>query len=124
MLSNLLGAVALIGVILITAWYFLPGQEAATEEMPLLADVARGPFIFSAVNVFPEQVQELMKNPRGLIVDFANYDISDENGRNFAFTSRDVLDRTAGITFDLGDGRVESYRVATATDKHSVGRLW
>ena len=43
-LSNLLGAVALIGVILLTAWYFLPSQQVATEEMPLLADVVRGLF--------------------------------------------------------------------------------
>ena len=48
-------------------------------------------------------IQELMKNPRGFLVQLANYDITDEEGRNFAFTSREVLDRTAGITFDLGD---------------------
>ena len=80
-----------------------------------LGDPSRGPFVFNAVSVFPQQVQELMKNPRGLVVQLANFDITDELGRNFAFSSKDVLDRTAGITFDLGDGRVENYRVATAS---------
>ncbi len=81
-----------------------------------LGDPSRGPFVFDTASVFPQQVQELMKNPRGLVVQLANFDITDSEGRNFAFTSQEVLDRTAGVTFDLGDGRVESYRVATAGD--------
>lgn len=83
-----------------------------------LGDPARGPFVFSTGtnSVFPQEIQELMKNPRGLIIQLANFDIVDQDGNNFAFTSQEVLDRTAGITFDLGDGRVESYRVATATE--------
>jgi hypothetical protein len=85
-----------------------------------LGDSARGPFVFQTVSVFPRQVEELLKSPRGLVVKLANFDITDEAGRNFAFTSRDVLDRTAGISFDLGDGRVESYRVAT-TSLHEPG---
>ncbi|MEM1181773.1 MAG: hypothetical protein AAGM22_25740 [Acidobacteriota bacterium] len=80
-----------------------------------LGDPARGPFVFTAVSVFPQQVEELMKNPRGLLVSLANFDITDEAGRSFSFISQDVLDRTAGLTFDLGDGRVESFRVATAS---------
>ncbi len=80
-----------------------------------LGDPSRGPFIFKTVSVFPQQVQELMKNPRGLVVQLANFDITDNDGNNFAFTSQEVLDRTAGLTFDLGDGRVESFRVATAS---------
>ena len=80
-----------------------------------LGDPSRGPFVFKTVSVFPQQVQELMKNPRGFVTQLANFDITDNEGNNFAFTSQEVLDRTAGITFDLGDGRVESYRVATAS---------
>lgn len=85
-----------------------------------LGDPSRGPFVFKTVSVFPQQVQELMKNPRGLVVQLANFDITDEQDRNFAFTSREVLDRTAGISFDLGDGRVETYRVATASSHDPV----
>ncbi|MEM7081661.1 MAG: hypothetical protein AAF465_02925, partial [Pseudomonadota bacterium] len=80
-----------------------------------LGDPSRGPFVFKTVSVFPQQVQELMKNPRGFVIQLANFDITDALGTNFAFTSRDVLDRTAGISFDLGDGRVENYRVATSS---------
>ena len=86
-----------------------------TINIGALGDSVRGPFVFKTISVFPQQVEELMKSPRGLVVKLANFDITDEAGRNIAFTSRDVLDRTAGITFDLGDGRVESYRVATAS---------
>jgi hypothetical protein len=80
-----------------------------------LGDPSRGPFVFKTASVFPQQVQELMKNPRGLVIQLANFDITDNEGNNFAFTSQEVLDRTAGVTFDMGDGRVESYRVATAS---------
>lgn len=54
-----------------------------------------------------------MKNPRGLIVKLANFDITDELGRNFAFTSQTVFDRTAGLSIDYGDGRLDTFRIAT-----------
>jgi len=92
-------------------------ESLGSVNLGALGDTSRGPFVFatSQESVFPQQVQELMKNPRGLVVQIANFDITDELGRNFSFTSRDVLDRTAGITFDMGDGRTETYRVATAS---------
>lgn len=80
-----------------------------------LGDTARGPFVFKAVDVFPQQVEELMKSPRGLLVSLANFDITDEKNRNYSFISQEVLDRTVGLSFDMGDGQVESYRVATAS---------
>ncbi len=82
----------------------------------------RGPFIFNAVQIFPQQVEDLLKNPRGLIVKLANYDITDEFGRNFAFTSQEVFDRTAGITIDYGNGQIDSFRVATHSTFDSRGR--
>ncbi|MEM8932737.1 MAG: hypothetical protein AAGE94_16250, partial [Acidobacteriota bacterium] len=90
-------------------------SELDSVHIGALGDPERGPFVFETVSVFPQQVQELMKSPRGLVLELANFDITDELGRNFAFVSQDVLDRTAGLVFDLGDGRVESYRVATAS---------
>ena len=90
-------------------------SELDTVNIGALGDPARGPFVFSTTSVFPQQVEELLKNPRGLVVQLANFDIADEAGRNFAFVSQEVLDRTAGITFDMGDGRTESYRVATSS---------
>lgn len=82
----------------------------------------RGPFVFNAVQIFPQQVEDLMKNPRGLIVKLANYDITDEFGRNFAFTSQEVFDKTAGITIDYGNGQVDSFRVAVNSTFDGNGR--
>ncbi len=75
----------------------------------------RGPFIFENTEIFPNLAQDLLREPRSIIFDIANFDIEDEFGRNFAFTSEEINDVTAGISIDFGDGRVESYRVATAS---------
>lgn len=77
---------------------------------PLITE--RGPFIFSADEVFVSQVQELMKSPAGVFIKVANFDITDEFDRNFAFTSQEIFDRTAGIVIDFGDGTIERARVA------------
>src|SRR5262249_6292909 len=82
----------------------------------------RGPFIFKNDTIFPNLVESLMADPRGLVFKISNFDISDELGRNFAFTSQDVFDRTGGLTIDYGgsdsnhDGEgdlTEYFRVAT-----------
>jgi|GEM_PF-624880 len=75
----------------------------------------RGPFIFENAEIFPNLALDLLREPRSIIFDIANFDIEDEFGRNFAYTSEEINDVTAGITIDFGDGRVESYRVATAS---------
>jgi hypothetical protein len=48
----------------------------------------RGPFIFSNDTIFPNLIERLMQNPRGLVFKIANFDITDEFGRNFAFTPK------------------------------------
>lgn len=63
----------------------------------------------------------MLKSPRGLIVEPVNFDVTDELGRSFAFTSEEILGRTAGISIDYGDGRTESYRVATASEFDASG---
>ena len=75
----------------------------------------RGPFVFENREIFPSLVEDLLRSPRGLIFKVANFDIEDELGRNFAFASQEVNDRTAGLTIDFGNGKVETYRVATAS---------
>lgn len=72
----------------------------------------RGPFIFESREIFPSLVEDLLKNPRGLVFKVANFDVEDEFDRNFAFTSQKVNDRTAGLTIDYGNGKVDRYRVA------------
>ncbi len=76
-------------------------------------DPERGPFIFESTGAYPNLVEELMKDPQGLVYRVVNFDILDEFGRNFVFSSQEINDRTAGITIDFGEGEVEKYRVAT-----------
>lgn len=73
-----------------------------------------GPLVFDNRNVFPKTLEELMRSPRGLVFKVANYDMQDESGRNFAFSSLDTYDRTAGLTIDYGDGTVDRHRIATS----------
>lgn len=88
---------------------------------------ARGPFIFSNDLIVPQLVEDLMKNPRGLVFAISNYDISDELGRNFAFSSQEVAERTAALVIDFGsydsDGDnegdlTEYHRIATSAGRH------
>lgn len=78
--------------------------------------------VFANREVFPETVEALMKDPRGLLFQVANFDITDELGRNFAYTQQEITDRTASITIDYGDGRVESHQVATYAGYDVDGR--
>ena len=88
----------------------------------------RGPFVFASDQVFPALVQNLMIDPRGLVFKVANYDLTDERGRNFAFSSQDINDRTAPLVIDFGfgdadagvGGTTERYRVATSGGRVAV----
>ncbi|MBV1877403.1 MAG: Ig-like domain-containing protein [Pseudomonadales bacterium] len=77
-------------------------------------DQAKGPFIFTNTELFPNLVETLMRNPTSLVFKVVNYDIVDEYERNFAFASQLARDRTSGITFDFGELGSESYYVATS----------
>ncbi len=74
----------------------------------------RGPFRFSSNDAFPALVESLMANPRGVVFRVANYDITDEFGRNFAFVEQDVNDRTAFLEINYaGNLPLERYQAAT-----------
>ena len=86
----------------------------------------RGPIILSSATVFPQQIEDLMRSPRGLIFEISNFDIVDELGRNFVFTSQEIVDRTATLVIDNGsfdedgDGAgdlTEYVRVATGSGR-------
>lgn len=86
----------------------------------------RGPLVFVADQVFPALVEQLMRDPTGLVFKISNYDLTDEFGRNFAYTSQEINDRTATVVIDYGgvsssgDGRgVDTERLKVAT---SAGR--
>ncbi len=70
---------------------------------PFVTD--RGPLIFSNTTIVPSLVESLMANTSGLIFRISNYDIINEDGRNFAFVSQDVVERTAGLILDYGGAR-------------------
>ncbi len=90
----------------------ITGQPAVFNIGP--ADAPRGPIIFSSRDVFPNLVEDLLRSPRGLLFKLANFDITDEFGRNLAFTSQEAHDRTALLTVDKGDGHPpEKYLVTT-----------
>ncbi|MCA9092620.1 MAG: hypothetical protein KDA68_03985 [Planctomycetaceae bacterium] len=80
----------------------------------------RGPFIFSNDTIFASIVQQLMLNPKGLIFKISNYDIIDERGRNFAFSSQDINDRTAPLVIDFGFGDVTTPGVGGTTERYRV----
>ena len=106
---------------------FLPVATIGPDDPALALTLSpliprRGPFRFSAENPFPSMIEDLMRSPRGLLFKVANFDILDEFGRNFAFTSQAINDRTAGIVIDYGDGTVDRFRVATNSTFDAQGR--
>ncbi len=83
----------------------------------------RGPFRFVSDDAFPALVESLMANPRGLVFRIANYEITDEFGRNFAFVEQDVNDRTAFLEINYaGNLDLEHYLVATNSTFDDRGR--
>lgn len=84
-------------------------------------DSERGPVIFEDTDIFPTLVDDLLREPSGLVFKVANFDVLDESGRNFAYTSATVGSRTVGLTLDYGDGTVETYRVATHSKLDEAG---
>ncbi|MGB0716714.1 MAG: hypothetical protein ACPGXK_12600, partial [Phycisphaerae bacterium] len=97
------------------------GEDLSLNLGPF--DGERGPFIFSDVQIFPQEVARLRKAPSAVIVKISNFNIESEDGRSFAFSSQETNDQTAGLVIDFGNGEVESYRVATAsTFDEATGR--
>lgn len=97
-----------------------PRSELSINLGPL--DGERGPIVFEDSEVFPSVVDELLREPTGVIFKVSNFDVTDEDGRNFAYTSATVSSRTAAITIDYGDGRSTSHRVATHAPFDERGR--
>lgn len=87
------------------------GQALSLNLGPF--DSERGPIIFENTDIFPNVVEELIREPQGLVFKVANFDVLDAQGNNFAFSSATVSSRTVGLTVDYGDGRVENFRIAT-----------
>lgn len=95
---------------LLTASELTTGNPAQFNLGPLVP--AHGPIIFSNTEVFPNLIESLMRAPRGLIFQVANFDLTDELGRNFAFASQESRDRCVGIVINRGDDVAERLLVA------------
>lgn len=106
----------------------VPDSTAGTPNRFSLGPLVpqRGPFVFRNDQVFPALVEDLMLDPRGLVFKISNYDLTDEAGRNFAFASEGINDRTAPLVIDFGgadtdgdgDGdATERYRLATSAGR-------
>ncbi|MBN7797753.1 hypothetical protein [Parahaliea mediterranea] len=101
-----------------------PGGNLGTTYNlgPLVSRI--GPLRFVSRDIFPAQVERLQRDPTGVIFRISNYNIEDEDGRNFAFSSQEVSDRTTSFIIDfggldlngdqVGDNDTEFYRVATS----------
>jgi hypothetical protein len=66
-------------------------------------------------------VKDLLADPTGIVLEVGTFDLLDSENRNFAFLSEVTNARTALITIDYGDGRVERYRVATGVARRPDG---
>lgn len=87
------------------------------------APFTRGPFRFSAADPAPALIESLRENPRGLVFEIVNYDVTDEFGRNFTFTAQDVNDRTATLVIDYnGYEPLEVRQVATHSPFDGMGK--
>ena len=99
--------------------------EGGIAMGPLVLE--RGPFIFSNDTIYPSLVEDLMKNPRGLIFRISNYDLTDEADRKFAFASTELAERTAALVIDYGgsDGNGDGQGDATEYNRISTspGRI-
>lgn len=88
------------------------GEGTTLNLGPLVAE--RGPINLENQEVFPSLVEGLLRSSQGPIIVPANFDITDEFGRNFAFASQETNDRTATIDIDFGDGTLKRFNVAIA----------
>jgi hypothetical protein len=81
---------------------------------------SRGPLVFRADQIFPNLVEQLMRDPTGLVFKISNFDLTDEFGRNFAFTSQEINDRTATLVIDFGGVDTDGDGEGDATERHKV----
>jgi len=63
---------------------------------------------------------DLLGDPSGLFFSVNDFDIRDEDGRNFAFIEQTTLSRTGMLEIDFGDGRVERYLIATNVERDAA----
>lgn len=84
---------------------------------------ARGPIRFTAVQVYPALVSELLQNPEGLVFKISNYNVTDESRRDLAYVNQGLKERTAEFFIDYGGALpFERSNVATFSSYGPDGR--
>lgn len=73
----------------------------------------------TADNVNPSLMKEFLANPSALMLDPAQYSLSNADGIDFAFITENAYKQTALLVVDYGDGTVENFRVASAVDRYA-----
>lgn len=108
-----------------------PFTRRATRALatlkPAVPSVTLGPTGETGVLVVEETaapatlIKDMLANPTGLMFEVATFDLEDADGRNFAFLSEVTHSRTALLTIDYGDGRIDRFRVATDVKRNLDG---
>ncbi len=75
-----------------------------------------------SIPVSAATAMDLLGDPSGLFFSVNDFEIRDEDGRNFAFIEQTTLNRTGMLEIDFGDGRVERYLIATNVERDSANR--
>jgi len=96
------------------------GTTFPNGMLTISAGGSAGP-LSAEVVVGAKKAMDLWSNPSGLLFKVAAREMTDENGRNYAWIATDVINKTASIVVDFGAGRqdasnknvVNRYRVAT-----------
>ena len=89
-----------------------------------LAPGARSPVIqVETSDVAPDVIRRFLAAPDSLHVSPAYFDLVDEEGIDFNFLAENAFAQTAMVEINYGDGRSETYRVATNVDRTDDGEL-
>jgi len=72
-----------------------------------------------AITIDALTAMDLLGDPTGLFFSVNDFEIRDEDGRNFAFIQQTTLNQTGMLEIDYGDGTVERYLIATNVERDS-----
>lgn len=88
----------------VTVGVLSPGETSTV--IPLTAD-----------DVDPSIVKLFLSRPQSVVYAPAGFQLLDATGVDFKFRTEQSFGRTATVSIDFGDGRVEQYQVATNVDR-------
>jgi hypothetical protein len=101
--------------------------KALATLRPPVENVTLGPFngetgiLQITTGASATLIKDLLANPTGLYFEVGTFDLTDEQGRNFAFLAEVTNARTGLVTIDYGNGTVDRFRVATNVQRNPDG---